>query len=122
MNEGLGPEKRLKKRKDFEKIFLEGEVAKSEWFVARYLKNDLKFPRIGIVVSRKFGKAHVRNKFKRYVRETFRKMHFERNIDVVIFPTKELKKEFENITYEDFSEALRLFFEKIASQNEKVKL
>ena len=34
--------------------------------------NDLSFCRLGITVTRRYGKAHERNRFKRLVREVFR--------------------------------------------------
>jgi ribonuclease P protein component len=32
------------------------------------------FPKLGITVSRRYGKAHARNRFKRVVREVFRQL------------------------------------------------
>jgi ribonuclease P protein component len=42
-----------------------------------YKKNDLSNSRLGIAVSKKFGKAVRRNSFKRQVRESFRKSLFK---------------------------------------------
>ena len=41
-----------------------------------YLKGSKNFfPKLGITVSRRYGKAHQRNRFKRVVREVFRQLH-----------------------------------------------
>lgn len=37
-------------------------------------KGDSSNPRLGITVTKKFGKAHDRNRFKRVVREAFRQV------------------------------------------------
>ncbi|AAD19072.1 ribonuclease P protein component [Chlamydia pneumoniae TW-183] len=43
--------------------------------------------RMGITVSKKFGKAHERNSFKRVVREVFRHVrHQLPNCQIVVFP------------------------------------
>lgn len=34
--------------------------------------SNLEFPRLGLTLSSKLGKAHLRNKFKRVIREIFR--------------------------------------------------
>jgi ribonuclease P protein component len=49
-----------------------------------------KVPRLGITVSRKFGKAHERNRFKRVVREAFREilLTLPKNLEMNIAPRK----------------------------------
>jgi ribonuclease P protein component len=50
-----------------------------------FKKNDHNNSRLGIAVSKKFGKAIRRNAFKRHVREVFRKSNFKNsNFDVLV--------------------------------------
>ncbi len=42
------------------------------YFAIDVRKNGLEITRIGITVTRRFGDAHRRNRFKRLVREAFR--------------------------------------------------
>lgn len=49
------------------------------------LANDLKIPRLGLVVGKSLGKATTRNRIKRILREIFR-MHKQllRDLDLVV--------------------------------------
>lgn len=64
-------------------------------------------PKLGITVTKRFGKAHSRNRFKRVIREAFRfiKQELPETIEMNVYP-KELPKNF-NTAYA-LSE-LRLF-------------
>jgi ribonuclease P protein component len=81
-------EERLRKRRDFDKVFKEGKAFRGTIFNAYILKNDLGHPRIGIVVGRKFGGAVQRNRIKRLLRETYRlnKGLVGEGIDMVLLP------------------------------------
>lgn len=73
MDEGLRPHERIRKKKDFLFLYQKGNRIRGKYFNLIYCGNNLTHSRLGVVVSRKIGKAVVRNKIKRWVREIFRR-------------------------------------------------
>ena len=71
---GLGPERRLSRRSDFERLLTQGKrrsMAGYTFFLAR--REEAPTPRLGILISRKHAaKATDRNGLKRCIREAFR--------------------------------------------------
>ncbi|GAB7388495.1 ribonuclease P protein component [Bacillaceae bacterium] len=65
-------ENRLKKNEDFQKIFRYGKSTANRQFVIYLLEGKEEGFRAGISVSKKIGKAVVRNRVKRLVREAIR--------------------------------------------------
>ncbi|HHV94452.1 MAG TPA: ribonuclease P protein component [Firmicutes bacterium] len=65
---------RLLSPRDFERLYSEGQVVKNELLVLHYLANELDVFRVGFSVSRKLGKAVVRNRVKRRLREAVRSL------------------------------------------------
>ena len=64
---------RLKKERDFKKIYRFGEKKKGTFFVIRYNKNNLPYSRFGIVIpSSVIKKATKRNYFRRRISEAIR--------------------------------------------------
>ena len=61
-------EYRVKKNEDFSLIIKEKQSLANRSFIIYYRKNDYPNARVGISVSKKIGKAVVRNKIKRQVR------------------------------------------------------
>lgn len=60
---------RLQKEKDIEKVFKEGKGSKEDFLVLKVIKNNLKNPRFGFIVSKKVSnKATIRNRIKRQLR------------------------------------------------------
>ena len=64
---------RLKKEKDFERVFKKGKGLEEGFLFIKVAKNDLEMSRFGFVVSEKVSKkATLRNKVKRKLRELTR--------------------------------------------------
>lgn len=63
-------ETRLKKQKDFDAVFNKGERIHTRTLTLLFLKRE-KF-KFGISLSKKHGKAHVRNYIKRLIRASVR--------------------------------------------------
>jgi ribonuclease P protein component len=64
---------RLTKKKDFDQVFKNGRSAYSGILGLKYLDNELKDSRFGIIISNRVSKkATERNKLKRQIREIIR--------------------------------------------------
>lgn len=64
---------RLKKKKDFERVFKRGKGFKENFLYLKIKKSNLKSSRFGFMVSKKFSKkAATRNKIKRRLSELVR--------------------------------------------------
>lgn len=90
---------RLLHKRQFQKIIREGRRLSGIFVSIQYASKDSALrPRLGITVSKKFGKAHDRNRFKRVVREAFREysMHLPLGTEVHILPrstSRQIKKQ-----------------------------
>jgi len=70
---GLGAERRLVRKADFERLLGEGSRKSQSGFTLFFLLRAAGPPRLGIVISRKHAaRATVRNRIKRCIREAFR--------------------------------------------------
>lgn len=63
---------RITEKADYARILSRGEKSRDRFFVCHVLLADTSETRLGLVVSRKVGKAVVRNRIKRHIREFFR--------------------------------------------------
>lgn len=63
---------RLLKNREFCRLYQEKNRFSSNSFYLHYRASPSDSPKLGISASKKFGKAHERNHFKRLMREAFR--------------------------------------------------
>jgi ribonuclease P protein component len=83
---------RLLSASDFERVLKGGRRVSAQELRANWLENFKDVSRMGVVVSKKTGKANRRHRLKRFCREWFRRhcREFAKNIDLVFFPQSAL--------------------------------
>ena len=64
----------IRKKEDFKKIYTRGKSFANKKLVIYYMKNNTEDLKIGISISRKVGKAVVRNHLRRLIKENIRLM------------------------------------------------
>lgn len=99
---------KIKKNSDFQKLFRRGKKVFSPYLTLLYYPSASLS--MGVAVSKKHGKAVVRNRVKRLAREAFRLNAdaFEKNYSVIIVP-----KASENYRFSDFDKSLKSCIKKI---------
>lgn len=83
---------RIRNKKDFNAAFSNGKRFRGVYIDAVVAKadNDKDTPRIGISIPARVGRAVVRNRMRRLVREAFRlaRPQIQKNVDVIIIVKK----------------------------------
>ena len=78
----------LKKNREFQTVYKKGKSLANKHIVMFVLKNNKNINRLGISVSKKIGKAVVRNKQRRRLKEAFKILEpeMQKGHDIVILP------------------------------------
>ena len=117
-SEALPKEKRLAKRREFLRVYEAGRKLFSRYNVVFFAANGLPYSRIGITATKKSGKANVRNRLKRWTRETYRRQRAPlgidaRALDVVV----NIKPNAAQAAWPDFSLDLQRALRRVVSES-----
>jgi ribonuclease P protein component len=117
-SETLPKEKRLAKRREFLRVYETGRKWFSRYCVVFAAPNALPYSRIGITATKKLGKAAVRNRLKRWIREVYRRQRDplsldRRSLDVIV----NVKPNAAEARFQEFCDDLQRALQKIANES-----
>ncbi len=93
----------LKQNRDFQRIYKKGSYKAGRFLVVYARENRLDYNRIGIATGKRFGNSVQRNRVKRLIRESYRKIasEYKKGYDLVfmvrtsgkvaVFPHRKMK-------------------------------
>lgn len=87
-NQRFRPSDRLRMESDFKRAYQRRARASDHVLLIYACENGSQYPRLGLSVSRKVGGAVVRNRWKRLLREAFRRNRADLpvGVDLVVIP------------------------------------
>ena len=87
----------IRKNEEIQEIVKTSKKLVNKYFIVYFRKNDFQYNRYCISVSKKLGKAHTRNLYKRRIKDILIKNNINNSMDYVII----LRNAVIGITYEE---------------------
>lgn len=98
-SERFGKHQRLSRQRDFDRVLKQGCAVSDQTLVVIAAANQLDWSRLGVMVSRRVGSAVVRNRWKRRIREAFRRQQHRLPVgfDLVVRPRRDGSGDYQQI-------------------------
>jgi ribonuclease P protein component len=94
------PAEHLRRPADFRRVYERRRSVSDSWLIVYACENGLPYLRLGLSVSRKFGKAVQRNRLRRLYREAFRltRAQMPVGLDLILIPRRNEEPELTTLT------------------------
>lgn len=111
----------MKKRYEFKKLFSKGKFFYAKFINMYIIKNNHYYNKLAVAVSKKQGKAVVRNRFKRLIKENYREIEERITLgyDILFIINKNMILKTKSITYYDIKNDMIRLFKISGIMNEK---
>lgn len=102
--------KTLKLNYEFKNVFNKGKFYIGNQVIIYIMKNKLDYTRVGIAISTKLGKAHIRNRIKRVIRAAYQNnlKNIKKGYDIVIIWNK--KADIVDLSYQIINKDIEKIF------------
>lgn len=102
---------RLRSRSDYRRVLKASCRIQGESICIDFYRGSSPVPKLGITVSKKYGKAHARNYFKRLVREAFREISpsLPQGLEINVLPLHGLTQPSKKGIIKDLNSGVRFY-------------
>ena len=104
----------IRKNEEIQEIIKKSRKVNNRYYIIYYFHNDLKHDRYCVSVSKKIGKAYLRNLYKRRIKDILMKFNIDKSNDYVII----LRKSVLEINFDKMKDELISLIKEINDEKE----